>query len=286
MSVSIGSMTLDTSFVYLGNISVSGNLNIGGNCSTFRIISDSDVNLYDGFNVGTISQVSSQMRLSSTSSGNIAFNSTQLRFIDDSSNQITAYTGSEMLDDCRLHTFIYNSTFPSTPKTILASTYHINTGNRTIARPTPGNVFACAIQLSIQQVVNGAGFYVDTSGISVGGYALYDFSYNLLAKTTVSNTFNTGMNYFDFINPYTTRYSGTYYVATLLPTTSAASLRMVSRTMFIWDDLVNDIGRNNKAFIFENIPVSDFPSTAIIASNYLSRRIHFYGVVYSNTIYV
>lgn len=217
-----------------GEFSISGNTNVGSNVVAGRAISGSTLSasntlrLFDGVNVGTISQTGTNLTLSS--SGNIVAvaENHSLVFENDGTSQITAYTGKEIVDECDVHTYIYNTANPSTPKYMLSATFPLNQTAPGGANVTSSanEIFCSPIRLVKGQVVTGAGYYLSASGTPRVGFSLYrtfDSSYVRVAKTaTESNIPSNGMNYLDYSTSYTVPVTGIYYTCLYVTSTGTS----------------------------------------------------------------
>lgn len=199
-----------------GNVTVGGNVVTGGTITGNTLLTSSTLTLTDGLNTGIISQLGSELTLSSSGNKIALAANHSLVFKNDTTTQLTGYTAREIVDDCDTHSYMYNTANPSTPKYMLSSTFALNQGAPTtfsVANTT--TTYAYPVRLIKGQVVTGAGFYVSvTSGAPQVGYALYDSANpsNRVANTTSNlNTVTTGINYFAYSATYTVPTTGIYY---------------------------------------------------------------------------
>lgn len=219
MSLALTSGTIDTSFVCLGDMNISGNIEFGGTCSANLIVSNLVI-VYDGFNVGKIDQISTNLVFSS-SGNNISIGSTnQLAFKSNNTIQKTAYT-PDTINDCATRSYFYNVLNPSNKIYILSSTASFISSDFVVATATgtTGTYFS-AIYLNAGHVINGAAYFIHNFNSSTSGnvgYALYNTNNpgQLLASTSftiLSNGSNTIVPR-AFSVSYTVPTSGIYYLA-------------------------------------------------------------------------
>jgi hypothetical protein len=264
-----------------GGMGVTGNVNVGGTLNANQISSNTTIKVLDGANEGTIDQVSTELTLSS--SGNkVAIPSTHtLEFKNDGTSQFTAYTGRGVADDCDIHTFVYNSANPSTPRYMLSSTFALNQTVPTTFSISANIVYAFPVRLIKGQIVHGAGFYLSVSGSGQIGYAIYDNGNPSTrdAFSTLSNTPSNGMNYINFSSPYTSTYTGIHYVCILATNTGLSLIATNTGNTYInYGQSTTTSGVLNKAG--QSFSSSSFPSSLSGVSMTILNRVG-YAVVYT-----
>lgn len=213
MSIISNSISIQDSILIGGNITTDGNIIAGGS------VAGNIISIEDGLNVGTISQVSTELTLSS-SGGIVAIpNGCKLLFTNDSSlaQQSTAYDGRGLVDDCELLTSIYNASLPAFNIYALSSTVPMNQIVPSSITIGGANLLrAFAIRLVKGQLVNGAAFcFTGVSGTPSGVmYALYNTA-SPAVRLAVTNTFVPTARIFpvNFTSAYTVPTTGLYYVA-------------------------------------------------------------------------
>jgi len=199
---SVLSVEIDT--VITGNITTAGNITAGG-------ISGNTISVADGANLGTITQVSTELTLSSSGNRVAIPSGSSLIFKNDSTTQWSAYTARELIDDCEIFTSVYNAANPSNLIYALSSTFAINQAIPTTITISANTIYAYPIRLVKGQVVNGAGFFLAVSGTPSITYGLYSTA-NPAVRLAVTAATNPTSGLINFLSAYTVPTSGIYYV--------------------------------------------------------------------------
>lgn len=277
--------TTTGSLVCSGGLGVAGNVNVGGTVSANAVSSSTTIIVNDGANEGTIDQVSTELTLSSSGNRIAIASSNTLEFKNDGTSQLTAYTAREIVDDCDVHTFIYNRANPSTLKYMLSSTYALNQVVPSAYAMTVNTIYAFPIRLIKGQIVNGAGFYLAISGSPQVGYALYNISNpsaRLASTSTLTNATANGIVYLNFSSSYTVVTTGIHYVCICASNigTSISLIAMATNTYINYGQSTMTNGVLNKAG--QSCSSSSFPETLSGLAMTLLTRVG-YGVVYTTT---
>jgi len=214
-------LSVDSDTSVSGSISTVGNI-LGGT------ISGNTVSLRDGANLGTITQVSTELTLSSSGNRVAIANGSVLVFKNDSTTQLSSYTANEIVDDCDIFTSLYNIANPSNLRYALSSTFALNQSIPTTITISANTIYAYPIRLVKGQVVNGAAFYfASVSGTPSITYGLYSTA-NPAARlaVTAATTPTATVQLIAFSSAYTVPTTGIYYVC-LFASSIGSGLSMV-----------------------------------------------------------
>jgi hypothetical protein len=201
-----------------GGMAVAKNMNVGGTLS-----------LWDGANSGTINETSANLNISSTNislsgnvllngnvqiSGNVTLNGTSS---SGSSSSSSSSTDSNLLDDCILHSHIYNLANPSTTKTMLTSSYSLKDySTTTTVNLTLNGLHLYAVRLIQGQIVKGVFFWSNSTNTIVRtGLYSPDGTRKISLDTNQTITGN-NMKYLPLTNStWTVDATGIFYVGIL-----------------------------------------------------------------------
>jgi hypothetical protein len=288
-SVAYKSAIISSNINCTGNISLSGITNVTGNISASGSISGGTLTtpntftVTDGANSGIIDQISTELTLSSSGNRVAIASGNTLEFKNDDTSQYTAYTAREIIDDCALFTFMWNSQNPSTLRYALTSTFSINQQVPTTLSLSTNRIYAYPVRLTKGQVANGAGFYLSVSGSPSIIYALYNTSNpGSLLAVTAANTPTTGMNLVAFTSSYTVPTTGIYYICINASSvgTSLSTIAIASNTYMSYGITTMTNGVLNKAA--QTCISTGFPTTLNGLAMTLSTQVS-YAIVYSLT---
>jgi hypothetical protein len=217
----------------IGTSTLATGLDVWGS-STFRTgISQADNNLtHTGTSILTQSGTGTNALKATNITGDLSVtgglsvgvaNQTQTNVLgyNTSTKEVTYFApvksiNTSEMNDCVMHTYIYNQANPSNLKYMLGSTYNINYGSNTI-NVSNDRTYFYPVVLYAGQIVDGIGFYISVGGIGSASitYALYDTTSARLAVTnsvTKSSGFF-GVEYIDTTSTYTILNTGVYYIA-------------------------------------------------------------------------
>jgi hypothetical protein len=187
-----------------GGLGVAKNVNVGGS-----------VTVWDVLNSGTIQQTSTTMAFSSGSLGTTPSATTAL-FSSSSSTFVPA-----SMSNANLHSFAYNSVYPSSQKTILSQSFSI-TSSHSLLNITMGIGYPLftPIYLKQGQVVKGLVYFSFNSGSNYSYSAgIYGKGYQPIRLASTGSTPITlvlGFNYILLQNSWTVPSTDVYYVGHLL----------------------------------------------------------------------
>lgn len=184
----------------------SGAVQTGGNITSTGTITGNTLSIADGLNLGTITQVSTELTLSSTGNRVALADANNLIFKNDSSMQRTAYTGRHKIDPADIHSFIQN-------RIIIKQTFSVQNPNLTLVGVGGGNILFYNLgTLRKGQVIRGAFFWHDS--VTTCHVGLYTQSNPTLVASTATNASTvSGMNYIDFSSQYTIPTTQVYFIA-------------------------------------------------------------------------
>jgi hypothetical protein len=182
----------------------------------------------DGANIGTIDQISTELTLASSGNRVAIATGNSLDFKNDSTSQLSAYTGREIVNDCDLFTSLWNAANPANLRYALSSTFALNQAIPGTLGVVINRMYAYPVRLIKGQVANGAGFYLSVGGSPQVAYALYSTANpGVRLASTATSTPTTGINLFAFSSAYTVPTTGIYYVC-LYATSIGSSLSMIA----------------------------------------------------------
>ena len=204
------------------NIIISdGSVRTLGNITSNSIITGNTISIADSANLGGITQISTQLLLSST--GNkVAIASDNLLFKNDNSAQLTAYTGHHKVDPIYLHGLMQN-------RTIIKQT--ISLQNPSVVWAQVGYsgrlIFINLGNLIKNEVIVGAFFWLNGSSTTchIGLYPQVDNAPRV-ASTATNAAINVGLNYVNFSSPFTVPTTQIYYLGILV--NGGSTLQMLS----------------------------------------------------------
>lgn len=212
-----------------GGLGIMKNVNVGG-----------AIAVWDGLNSGTIRQSGTNLVISGTNiklngdvqiAGNVQFTGGNVTFngasIATSSESTTDY---KVLDDCLIHTHVYNASNPTTTKTMLTSSYSLKDYSASTSIALTQNVlYLYAVNLVKGQNVKGVFFWSNSTNTTVRT-SLYgsDGVLKVSLNTNQTITGNT-MKYLPLTNStWTVDATGFYYVGILATSTSTSIFGTVS----------------------------------------------------------
>lgn len=266
-----------------GITNVTGNISASGNITGGTLTTPNTFTVIDGANMGTIDQISTELTLSSSGNRVAIASGNTLEFKNDNTSQYTAYTAREIIDDCALFTFCWNSQNPSTLRYALTSTFAINQQVPTTLALSINTIYAYPVRLIKGQIANGAGFYLSVSGSPAVTFALYNTSNpGSRLATTASNTPTTGMNLVAFSEAYTVPTTGIYFICINASSvgSSLSTIAIANNTYMSYGITTMTSGVLNKAA--QTCTSTGFPTSLSGLSMTLSTQIS-YAIVYSLT---
>jgi len=151
-----------------GGLGVGKNMNVGGT-----------IGVWDGVNSGTISQSGTNLNIVATNinltgnvslSGNVQItgNVTLSGTVSGGSSSTSSIFDYKVLDDCILHTHVYNMANPSITKTMLTSSYPLKDySNNSAIALTQNVLYFYAVRLIQGQTVKGVFFWSNSSNTTV-----------------------------------------------------------------------------------------------------------------------
>jgi len=208
-------------FYVQNDTTVAGTIQTGGNITSTGTITGNTLSIADGLNLGTITQASTELTLSSTGNRVALADANNLIFKNDSSIQRTAYTGRHKIDPADIHGFIQN-------RIIIKQTFSLQNPNLTLIAVGGGNILFYNIgTLRKGQVIKGAFFWSDSvTTCQVGLYT--QTSPTLVASTAVNASVVVGMNYINFSSQYTIPTTQVYFMGTIFSGGQGLSLNPYS----------------------------------------------------------
>lgn len=204
-----------------GGMAVAKNVNVGGTLS-----------LWDGANSGTINETSATLNISSTNinltgnvqvngnvqiSGNVTLNGSSVSGSSSNSSS-TSQSDSNILDDCILHTHIYNLENPSITKTMLTSSYSLKDYSTTSpVFLAPNGLYFYAVRLIQGQIVKGVFFWSNSTNPIIVRTGLYSADGILKVSLNENQTIiGNNMKYLPLTNStWTVDATGIFYVGIL-----------------------------------------------------------------------
>lgn len=189
---------------------VAGTIRSIGNIISTGSINGNTISIADNSNLGTITQISSELILSST--GNIvSIESDNLIFKNDNSVQTIAYTGLESTKNIHHSNYILNKNIIRQTTTILnvpSTTTAIVAFNGRMILYNMGT-------LAKGEVITGAFIWISTNTTCVVG--LYpQVNPSLVISNITRISISAGINYVDFSSPYTIPTTQVYYLGTII----------------------------------------------------------------------
>jgi len=206
-----------------GGIGIAKNMNVGGT-----------IGVWDGANSGTISQSGTNLNIVATNinltgnvslsgnvqiTGNVTLSGTVSGGSTSSTTSILDY---KVLDDCILHTHVYNMANPTTTKTMLTSSYPLKDySNNSAIALTLNVLYFYAVRLIQGQTVKGVFFWSNSSNTTVRtGLYTPDGVLKVSLNTNQSITGN-NMKYLPLTNAtWTVDSTNIYYVGILASSAS------------------------------------------------------------------
>jgi len=206
-----------------GGIGVAKNINVGG-----------AIAVWDGLNSGTISQSGTNLNITATNinltgnvnltgniqiNGNVTLNGEAVSSggSSSSSTSTSSPVDYKVLDDCILHTHMYNMANPSTTKTMLTSSYPLKDYSNNVTLSLIQNtLYFYAVRLIQGQTVKGVFFWSNSTNTTVRtGLYSPDGTLKVSLNTNQSITGN-NMKYLPLTNStWTVDSTGIYYVGIL-----------------------------------------------------------------------
>lgn len=215
-----------------GGMALAKNMNVGGTLS-----------LWDGANSGTINQTNANLNISSTNinlsgnvqvNGNVQINGSVNGNATVTSSSSTSQNNSNVLDDCILHTHIYNLANPSTTKTMLTSSYPLKDYSTTTSSALSLNrLHLYAVRLIQGQTVKGVFFWSNSTNTVVRtGLYSPDGTRKVSLDTNQTITGN-NMKYLPLTNStWTVDATGIFYVG-ILTISGSTSLIVTPTNSFV-----------------------------------------------------
>ena len=167
----------------------SGSLQISGGVGVVKNVNiNGSISLWDGLNSGTISQSGTNLNITATNinltgnvnltgniqiNGNVTLNGEAVSSGGSSSNSSSNSSSSstldyKVLDDCILHTHIYNMANPTTTKTMLTSSYPLKDYSPTSSLSLSQNVlYFYPVRLIQGQIIKGVFFWSNSTNTTV-----------------------------------------------------------------------------------------------------------------------
>ena len=211
----------------VGGVGVAKNINVGG-----------VISVWDGMNSGTISQSGTNLNITATNinltgnislTGNIQINGNVTLNGEVTGGSDTTITSTaldyKVLDDCILHTHVYNMANPSTPKTMLTSSYPLKDySNNTAISLTQNTLYFYAVRLIQGQTVKGVFFWSNSTNTNIRtGLYSPDGTLKVSLNTNQSITGN-NMKYLPLTNSTWTVDSTNIYYVGILSTSSSTTI--------------------------------------------------------------